>query len=95
MRTYYLLSYDISDSKRWRKVFRIARDFGEHIQFSVFLCELSEKDKIVLEEKLKDVISQSEDRVLLIRLSGEKKIEEEITFLGQKMKILDKGLLIY
>jgi len=95
MRTYYLLSYDISDSKRWRKVFRIARDFGEHIQFSVFLCELSEKDKIVLEEKLKDVISHNEDRVLLVRLRSEEKIEEAITSLGQKMEILDKDLLIY
>jgi CRISPR-associated protein Cas2 len=95
MRTYYMLSYDISDPKRWRRVFRIARDFGDHVQYSVFLCELSEKDKTVLTERLKDAISQDEDRILLVRLRGEQTIEEAITSLGQKFDVVDKGLMIY
>ena len=90
-----MLSYDISDPKRWRKVFRIARDFGDHVQYSVFLCELSDKDKTILTERLRDAISHSEDRILLVRLRGEQTIEDSITSLGQKFEILDKGLLIY
>ena len=90
-----MLSYDISDPKRWRKVFRIARDFGDHVQYSVFLCELSDKDKTVLTERLKDAISNEEDRVLLVRLRSEESIEDMITSLGQKYQIVDKGLLIY
>lgn len=95
MRTYFMLTYDIADQKRWSKVYRIARDFGEHVQFSVFLCELNDKDKTVLEEKLKDAISHDEDRILLVRLRSGETIEDAITSLGQRFELETRGLLIY
>lgn len=95
MRSYYMLSYDIAEPARWRKVFRIARDFGDHVQYSVFFCELSEKDKTVMIERLKDVISQEHDRVIVIHLRHEKTIEDSIITLGQKCGIIDKGYMIY
>ncbi|HUT57607.1 MAG TPA: CRISPR-associated endonuclease Cas2, partial [Phycisphaerae bacterium] len=40
MRRRYLVTYDISDDKRRDLVFKTLRDRGDHVQFSVFLCEL-------------------------------------------------------
>ena len=34
MRSSYLVCYDISDDKRLRKVFKLMRGFGDHLQFS-------------------------------------------------------------
>lgn len=94
MRSYFILSYDISDPKRWRRVFRIARDFGDPMQYSVFLCILSEKDKVVLEERLRDSISKEEDRVLLIKLRTSEDVENLIESLGKPFEIDDKRVFI-
>ena len=37
----YLVTYDISCPRRWRKVYRIMHAFGEHVQLSVFRCDLT------------------------------------------------------
>lgn len=44
MRTSYLICYDICDDKRLRKVFQVMRGFGDHLQYSVFECQLTAMD---------------------------------------------------
>ena len=68
MRYVYIVCYDIADDKRLRNVYKIMRGFGERLQYSVFMCELSDKERVVLEDKLLDVINQDEDQVLFIPL---------------------------
>ena len=68
MRTTYLVCYDIADDKRLRKVFNICRNFGDHLQFSVFECDLSPSEKIALESGLGDIIDHDEDQVLFVHL---------------------------
>ena len=46
MRSSYLVCYDISDDKRLRKVFKTMRAWGDHIQFSVFECQLTSADLV-------------------------------------------------
>jgi len=94
MRGYYILSYDIVDQKRWRKVFRIAGDFGDPLQYSVFICFLSEKDKAILTEKLKNVISKDEDRVVLIKIRATEGIEDLIESFGKPFEIQEKRYFI-
>lgn len=64
----WLVSYDISDPKRLRKVARICEDFGLRRQFSVFLCRLSATDLVRLRSRLYDIIDLDQDQVLLIPL---------------------------
>ena len=45
MRTTFLVCYDIADDKRLRKVFKTCCNFGDHLQFSVFECDLSPSEK--------------------------------------------------
>jgi len=37
----YVISYDISEPKRWRRVFKIMKGYGEWLQLSVFQCRLN------------------------------------------------------
>ena len=39
----YLISYDISENKRRNKIFKELKNYGRHVQFSVFECELDRK----------------------------------------------------
>jgi CRISPR-associated endonuclease Cas2 len=52
MRSTYIVCYDVADPKRLRRVFKVCKDFGQHLQFSVFECDLTVAEKLLFEEKL-------------------------------------------
>jgi CRISPR-associated protein Cas2 len=64
----YFITYDIADPKRLRLVFRIMKGAGEHVQLSVFRCDLSERQVEELLSDLQQVIQPREDQVLVIDL---------------------------
>ena len=66
--TVYLVSYDICDATRLRKVFKIMKGAGEHVQYSVFRCVLSDRAKEELVDALDTVIDRGEDQVLFVDL---------------------------
>jgi len=67
-RSRYLVTYDVCDEKRLRRVFQILNGFGDHIQYSVFICELNPKERVSLERKLRPIVHHQQDQVLLFRL---------------------------
>ncbi|MCY4579965.1 MAG: CRISPR-associated endonuclease Cas2 [Chloroflexi bacterium] len=66
MRNRFIVAYDISDAKRLRRTFKKMNGFGEPLQYSVFACDLSRKERVLLEEALTEIINLREDRVLII-----------------------------
>jgi CRISPR-associated protein Cas2 len=68
MRQAYIVSYDISDPGRLRKVFKIMRGYGDHVQLSVFRCELNDRELVELRAKLAAAIHNDEDQVLFVDL---------------------------
>jgi CRISPR-associated protein Cas2 len=68
MRRHYLVTYDIADSKRLRRVFKTMKGFGAHVQFSVFQCDLPDIDLVRMKTALTEIIDQREDQVLIIDL---------------------------
>lgn len=68
MRKIYLVTYDIRDDKRLRKVYKTMRNWGDHLQYSVFECQLSPLDLVVLKGELKDIINSAQDQVLFVDL---------------------------
>lgn len=71
MRTSYIVSYDISDPKRLRRVYETLRGWGDHIQLSVFRCELNPTELVRLRSALSDVIHHGQDQILFIDLGPE------------------------
>ena len=68
MRRLYLVTYDICEPRRLRKVFKTMQGFGEHLQLSVFQCDLTAIDRIEMQAALQDLIDHNEDKVLIIDL---------------------------
>jgi CRISPR-associated protein Cas2 len=66
MRNVYVVCYDISNDCRLRRVYKVMRGFGEHIQLSVFRCELSARERIEMLAALTLVINHDEDQVLIV-----------------------------
>jgi CRISPR-associated protein Cas2 len=83
MRTTYIVCYDIADPKRLCQVFKICRNYGNHLQFSVFECDLSQSEKIELERKLGEIMNLREDQALFIALGpADGRGDRVITALG-------------
>ncbi|MGQ9898533.1 MAG: CRISPR-associated endonuclease Cas2 [Acidobacteriota bacterium] len=68
MRNRYIVCYDIANPKRWRQVYRIMRGFGDPLQYSVFRCDLSSTERVLLMMAITEVINQREDRLLLVNV---------------------------
>jgi CRISPR-associated protein Cas2 len=66
MRQTFIVSYDVSCPKRLRLVYRLMRGWGDHIQYSVFRCELTPRELVELRAGLSFVINHAEDQVLFI-----------------------------
>ncbi len=83
----YIVSYDISNPKRLRKVALTCEDYGVRKQFSVFLCRLSATDVVRLKSRLYDLIDLKADQVLFIPLCG--KCVNQIEALGRPTEAYD------
>ena len=70
MRRRFLVTYDIADPGRLRRVFRAMHGFGNAVQYSVFLCDMSPVERQLLRERLTALLHQREDRVLIVDLGA-------------------------
>ena len=90
MRTTYLVCYDVANAKRLRKVFKTCGNFGDHLQFSIFECELNASERIELETELGGIIKHDEDQVIFVVLGpSEGRGDRVITALGLPYTKLD------
>ncbi|MFZ2642818.1 MAG: CRISPR-associated endonuclease Cas2 [Verrucomicrobiia bacterium] len=96
MRTTYLVSYDITNDKRLRQVFKICKNYGNHLQYSVFECDLSPAEKVQLERNLGEIIHHDEDQVLFVSLgSAEGRGNRVITAMGIPYTRMDAPCYAY
>jgi len=64
----YIISYDICDPKRLHRIYKVMRGYGDHLQYSVFRCVLSEKQMAELTDRIGREIHHEEDQVLFVPL---------------------------
>jgi CRISPR-associated protein Cas2 len=62
-RNRYLLAYDIRHQRRLRRVHQVALDFGEPLQYSVFVCDLTKAEFLRLKSRLLEEMKADEDSV--------------------------------
>lgn len=97
MRHYFVVAYDICDPKRLRNVHKYVTGFGDPLQYSVFLCSLTQLELAELREGLCDLIQHREDQVLFARLgpANESTLRQTILSIGQAMATRDLRRLVF
>lgn len=84
MRQRYIVTYDIADPGRLRKVFKLLKGYGEHLQLSVFRCDLTRMALARMKDELSEIIDSEKDQVLLINVGPtEGRGEEVVESLGK------------
>lgn len=90
----YLVCYDISDPRRWRKVYSAMKGFGEWLQLSVFHCRLTREKHLRMQDCLGELINRGEDHLLIIDLGPADNVELRVESIGRRYDPICKAPVI-
>lgn len=86
----FIVTYDIANQRRWRRVFKMLHGYGEWMQLSVFQCRLSRRRRMELETELRELLKNGEDHVLVIDVGPAKNVELSIKSLGKTFSKVER-----
>lgn len=82
MKQFIVVSYDIPDNRRRLKVMKTLKNFGAHVQYSVFECRLKADELTKLRRQLKKLTGKH-DSVRLYFISADDVGRIEVMGSGQ------------
>ena len=91
----YFVVYDISFPRRYRKVFKTLKGYGEWVQLSVFQCRLTRIQYLELIAELDELIDHDEDHIVAIDVGLADKVDPKVTAIGVRdFEPISKGSII-
>ncbi len=90
----YIVTYDIAEPRRWRRVFKLMNGYGEWLQLSVFQCRLTRRRKVELQAALAELINHNADHVLLLDMGHADKVDPRVTSLGKVFAAVERQPII-
>jgi len=86
----YLVAYDIADQKRWRKIFRLMKGYGEWLQLSVFQCRLTRQQHAEMIHLMDEIIHHDHDHIIIMNMGRADKIKPKVVSLGQTFTAIER-----
>jgi len=90
----YIVAYDITDPKRWRRVFRLMKGYGEWLQLSVFQCRMSRTRHAELIALLDGIIHHTHDHIILMDLGPAENVKPRVVSLGKTFDAIERAPII-
>jgi CRISPR-associated protein Cas2 len=90
----YIVAYDIADQKRWRRVFRTMKGYGEWLQLSVFQCRMSKRRQAELVAALHELINHRADHVVMLDFGPADQVAPRFVSLGKEFEPLTREAVI-
>ncbi len=90
----YIVTYDISDDRRWRRVFKMMKGYGQWLQLSVFQCRLTAKRRTEMARRLDELIRADVDHVLILDLGPADKVEPRVESLGKSFQSVKRSAVV-
>jgi len=90
----YIVTYDIRDPKRWRRLFKAMEGRGEWLQLSVFQCRLSRRGLAEMTAALAEIIKHDEDHVVILDLGPADEVTPRVTSMGKCFEAVARGPVI-
>ena len=90
----YIVTYDIADSRRWRRIFKAMNGFGDWLQLSVFQCRLSKRRRAELEAHLRNFIKVGQDHVLIIDIGPADKADIAVVSIGKTYAAIERQAIV-
>ncbi|XFA74254.1 CRISPR-associated endonuclease Cas2 [Thermosynechococcaceae cyanobacterium Okahandja] len=64
-KNWYLICYDIRDPKRWRRVYKKLEGYGERLQYSIFRCRLTSREREKLRCEIEKYLAEEDDLLII------------------------------
>jgi CRISPR-associated protein Cas2 len=90
----YIVTYDISDDRRWRRVFKLMHGYGRWLQLSVFQCRLSARRRVEMARRIEELIHAREDHVLILDLGPADKVDPRVESLGKTFDSVKRAAVV-
>jgi CRISPR-associated protein Cas2 len=90
----YIITYDISDDRRWRRVFKLMKGYGRWLQLSVFQCRLTARRRAELARRLEEAIHDRDDHVLILDLGPADKVDLRVESLGRTFESVKRTAIV-
>ena len=79
----YIVTYDIADDKRWRRLFKLMHGYGEWLQLSVFQCRLSRMRQAELVQRIESILDREKDHLLMVDLGPAEGVRPRVLSIGK------------
>ena len=79
----YIVAYDISEPKRWRRVYKLMKGYGHWLQLSIFQCRLTARRRAEMSARLEESIERTEDHVLIVDMGPADAVDPLVESLGK------------
>ncbi len=90
----YIVTYDISNERRWRRVFKLMNGYGRWLQLSVFQCRLTARRRAELARRLEELIHNRDDHVLILDLGPADKVDPRVESLGKPFESVKRTAVV-
>lgn len=90
----YIVTYDIADTRRWRRVFKLMHGYGRWLQLSVFQCRLTARRRAELALRLEASIHMKDDHVLILDLGPADAVEPSVESLGRPFESVRRSAVV-
>jgi CRISPR-associated protein Cas2 len=90
----YVVAYDISEPKRWRKVFRTMQGYGRWLQLSVFHCRLDGGRRAEMAMALERLIDAKTDHVIILDLGPAEEVDLAVESLGKTFAPIERRAVV-
>jgi CRISPR-associated protein Cas2 len=95
MRNRFIVAYDISNDKRLRQMHRTLLGFGDPLQYSIFRCDLSPTERVLLVAAVTDVMNQRDDRVMIADLGPAKgRAQNVVEWFGRRPGVTERRVVV-
>ncbi|WP_075665311.1 MULTISPECIES: CRISPR-associated endonuclease Cas2 [unclassified Thermosipho (in: thermotogales)] len=65
----YIISYDIKKDKKRNKISKILEEYGQRLQYSVFICQVPKKELYNILLRMNPIIDKNTDSILIIPIN--------------------------
>ena len=86
MRNRYVVCYDVRESQRLAQTYKVMCGYGDHMQYSVFICDLNDSEIIMMRADLEEVMNTKEDSLMIANVGSVEKSAARITTVGVSLE---------
>lgn len=90
----YLVCYDITQPKRWRKIYKTMKGYGVWLQLSVFQCRLNRQNLLRMTDTLTELMNADEDHVMIIDVGPAESITIRVESFGRSFHPIERRAVI-